>query len=178
MIQLIFVLIGAFQSADNVLVMTGGPDYATHVIGLEIFYNAYVYLRFGVAIAIAWILGFFLIGLTMFQMKRILQMNFTTAEASNMPIILKSEKRQSRTRIVHIVLYTMLALGAVTMVYPFLLMTSGSFKSKVDVQDLSIIPKYFYKDEVLFKKYVEAKYNESIAEYSSATGDEVQNFRA
>ena len=82
MIQLIFVLIGAFQSADNVLVMTGGgPDYATHVIGLEIFYNAYVYLRFGVAIAIAWILGFFLIGLTMFQMKRISQMNFTTAES-------------------------------------------------------------------------------------------------
>ena len=82
MIQLIFVLIGAFQSADNVLVMTaGGPDHATHVIGLEIFYDAYVYLRFGVAIAIAWILGFFLIGLTMFQMKRISRMTFTTAEA-------------------------------------------------------------------------------------------------
>lgn len=82
MIQLIFVLIGAFQSADNVLVMTaGGPDHATHVIGLEIFYDAYVYLRFGVAIAIAWILGFFLIGLTMFQMKRISRMNFTTAKS-------------------------------------------------------------------------------------------------
>ena len=82
MIQLIFVLIGAFQSADNVLVMTaGGPDYATHVIGLEIFYDAYVYLRFGVAIAIAWILGFFLIGLTMFQMKRISRMSFTTAKS-------------------------------------------------------------------------------------------------
>jgi ABC-type sugar transport system permease subunit/ABC-type glycerol-3-phosphate transport system substrate-binding protein len=82
MIQLIFVLIGAFQSADNVLVMTaGGPDLATHVIGLEIFYGAYVYLRFGVAIAIAWILGFFLIGLTMFQMKRISRMSFTTASS-------------------------------------------------------------------------------------------------
>ena len=82
MIQLIFVLIGAFQSADNVLVMTaGGPDHATHVIGLEIFYDAYVYLRFGVAIAIAWILGFFLIGLTMFQMKRISRMSFTTAKS-------------------------------------------------------------------------------------------------
>ncbi|RCL34806.1 MAG: extracellular solute-binding protein [Puniceicoccaceae bacterium] len=82
MIQLIFVLIGAFQSADNVLVMTaGGPDHATHVIGLEIFYDAYVYLRFGVAIAIAWILGFFLIGLTMFQMKRISRMTFTTAKS-------------------------------------------------------------------------------------------------
>ena len=80
LIQLIFVLIGAFQSADNVLVMTGGgPDYATHVIGLEIFYNAYVYLRFGTAIAVAWLLGFLLIALTMFQMKRISRMNFTTA---------------------------------------------------------------------------------------------------
>ena len=80
LIQFIFVLIGTFQSADNVLVMTGGgPDYATHVVGLEIFYNAYVYLRFGVAIAIAWVLGFLLVGLTMFQMRRISRMSFSTA---------------------------------------------------------------------------------------------------
>jgi len=80
LIQLIFVLIGTFQSADNVLVMTGGgPDYATHVVGLEIFYNAYVYLRFGAAVAIAWILGLVLIGLTMLQMKRISRMSYTTA---------------------------------------------------------------------------------------------------
>ena len=82
MIKLIFVLIGTFQSADNVLVMTGGgPDYATHVIGLEIFYNAYVYLRFGAAIAIAWILGFILIGMTMFQMRHLSNMTFTTASS-------------------------------------------------------------------------------------------------
>jgi multiple sugar transport system permease protein len=80
LIQLIFVLIGTFQSADNVLVMTGGgPDYATHVVGLEIFYNAYVYLRFGAAVAIAWILGLVLIGLTMLQMRRISRMTYTTA---------------------------------------------------------------------------------------------------
>ncbi len=80
LIQLIFVLIGSFQSADNVLVMTGGgPDYATNVVGLEIFYNAYVYLRFGTAIAIAWLLGFLLVGMTMFQMRRIARMEFKTA---------------------------------------------------------------------------------------------------
>lgn len=80
LIQLIFVLIGSFQSADNVLIMTGGgPDYATNVVGLEIFYNAYVYLRFGSAIAIAWLLGFLLVALTMFQMRRIARMRFTTA---------------------------------------------------------------------------------------------------
>ena len=80
LIQLIFVLIGSFQSADQMLVMTGGgPNNATHVVGLEIFYNAYVYLRFGTAIAIAWILGFLLIGLTMIQMRRISRMSFTSA---------------------------------------------------------------------------------------------------
>jgi multiple sugar transport system permease protein len=77
LIQLIFVLIGAFQSTDNVLIMTGGgPGDATNVIGLEIFYSAYVYLQFGTAVAIAWILGFLLIGLTMLQMKRISRMEF------------------------------------------------------------------------------------------------------
>ncbi len=82
LIQLIFVLIGTFQSADNVLVMTGGgPDYATNVVGLEIFYNAYVYLRFGAAVAIAWILGLVLIGLTMLQMRRISRMSYVTAES-------------------------------------------------------------------------------------------------
>ena len=75
------MLIGAFQSADNVLVMTGGgPGNATNVIGLEIFYNAYVYLKFGTAIAMAWMLGFLLIGLTMFQMKRISNMSFTAGD--------------------------------------------------------------------------------------------------
>ena len=47
---------------------------------LEIFYNAYVYLKFGTAIAMAWVLGFLLIGLTMFQMKRISRMNFTAGD--------------------------------------------------------------------------------------------------
>lgn len=80
LIQLIFVLIASFQSADQMLVMTGGgPNNATHVVGLEIFYNAYVYLRFGTAIAIAWVLGFLLIGLTMIQMRRISRMSFTSA---------------------------------------------------------------------------------------------------
>jgi ABC-type sugar transport system permease subunit len=80
LIQLIFSLIGAFQAADYVLVMTGGgPDNATNVIGLEIFYNAYVYLRFGTATAMAWMLGFILIAFTVFQMRRISRMTFATA---------------------------------------------------------------------------------------------------
>jgi multiple sugar transport system permease protein len=82
-IQLIFALIGALQAADAVLVMTGGgPGDATNVIGLEIFYNAYVYLWFGIATAMAWVLGFLLIGFTVFQMRRLSSMTFRAAETA------------------------------------------------------------------------------------------------
>ena len=81
LINLIFALIGAFQAADTVLVMTaGGPNGATNVIGLEIFFNAFMFQRFGVATAMAWMLGFLLIGFTVFQMKRLSRMTFITAK--------------------------------------------------------------------------------------------------
>ena len=83
-----------FQSADNVLVMTGGgPDGATNVIGLEIFTNAYVYMKFGIAVAIAWILGFLLIGLTMLQMRRISKMSLQPLKVKIMSVVLKTERK-------------------------------------------------------------------------------------
>jgi len=95
-----------------------------------------------------------------------------------MPVILPSEKRQFRSRLVYLVLYVSLALGSLSMVYPFLLMASGSFKSRVDVQDLDLLPRFIHDDTMLFRKYVEAKYSERIVEYRSATGDDARNFRA
>ena len=95
-----------------------------------------------------------------------------------MPVILPSEKRQFRSRLVYFVLYVSLALGSLSMVYPFLLMASGSFKSRVDVQDLDLVPRFIHDDTMLFRKYVEAKYSERIVEYRSATGDDARNFRA
>lgn len=81
LIQLIFSLIASFQSAtDFVMVMTGGgPDRATHVVGLEIFLKAYVFLEFGLATAMGWIVAFVLLSLTVFQMSRLSKMTFTTA---------------------------------------------------------------------------------------------------
>ena len=82
-----------------------------------------------------------------------------------MPVILPSEKGQLRSRLVYFVLYASLAMGSLTMVYPFLLMASGSLKSRVDVQDLDLVPRFIHDDALLFRKYVEAKYNERIEEY-------------
>jgi multiple sugar transport system permease protein len=68
---------GAFQSSQNILIMTGGgPNGSTEVAALHIFYEAFMFLNFGPATAMAWILGFMLIGFTLLQLRRLNQMEF------------------------------------------------------------------------------------------------------
>lgn len=72
-INLVGATIGAFKIMEPILVQTGGgPDNATYTIGLEVWYNAFMYLKFGYATAAAWLMGALLIGLTVYQL-RILQ---------------------------------------------------------------------------------------------------------
>lgn len=81
-ISFVGALIGAFKASDFILAMTGGgPADATMVLELKIFYDAFVYLRFGPATAMAWILGFMLLGFTVYQMKRLSRMQFKAAES-------------------------------------------------------------------------------------------------
>jgi multiple sugar transport system permease protein len=75
-----------------------------------------------------------------------------------MPVISPIGRRSLHIRIVLITMYVLLTLGAVTMVYPFLLMISGSFKSEVDTESLNIVPAYWFDDEILYRKYLEARY--------------------
>ncbi|MGQ9454813.1 MAG: ABC transporter permease subunit [Armatimonadota bacterium] len=55
-------------------------------------------------------------------------------------------------------LYVALSAGAVTMVYPFLLMLASSITSGADVNSYMIIPRYLYDDDALFPKYAEDRY--------------------
>ncbi|HEY3298124.1 MAG TPA: ABC transporter permease subunit, partial [Armatimonadota bacterium] len=55
-------------------------------------------------------------------------------------------------------LYIALTIGALTMVYPFLVMLSTSIRSGVDLNDYSVVPRYLYDDATLFAKYAEIKY--------------------
>lgn len=76
-IQFIGAFIGASQSAGFILVMTfGGPGEATKVAGLHIFEKAYVMLRFGTAITMAWLLGTAMLVFTAIQLKRLSRMEF------------------------------------------------------------------------------------------------------
>lgn len=79
-INFVGAFIGAFKAMENVFIMTGGgPNYSTQVIGLDIWYNAFMYLKFGFATSEAWIMGSMLIGFTMYQLRILKDIRFSAA---------------------------------------------------------------------------------------------------
>ncbi len=76
-INFIGAVMGAFQASQNILIMTaGGPNAITEVAALRIFYQAFMFLQFGPATAMAWILGSLLVGFALIQLKRLSRMEF------------------------------------------------------------------------------------------------------
>ena len=88
MINFVGAMIGAIRgSGGYILAMTGGGPYTetggvTEVIGLRLFYITFGHLQFGVGAAMAWIVGAMLIGFTVFQLKRLSNVEFRVAETS------------------------------------------------------------------------------------------------
>jgi len=81
LINLTGAVAAAFHGATNILIMTGGgPNGATEVTSLLIFFEAFTRLRFGHATAMAWIIGSMLIGITVIQLQRLSRMEFKTAK--------------------------------------------------------------------------------------------------
>ena len=82
LINLLGVFIGGFKAMENIFVLTGGgPLYSTQTMGLEIWSNAFMFLKFGYATAAAWVMGAILIGFTLIQVKSLLKMRFSTAKS-------------------------------------------------------------------------------------------------
>lgn len=78
-INFIGVFIGSwYSSADTVLALTGGGA-GTEVAGLHIWYKAFTYLNFGQATSMAWMLGFMLIGFTVYQLQMLSKIEFRAA---------------------------------------------------------------------------------------------------
>lgn len=82
LINFIGAFIGSFHAMQNVFVMTGGgPANSTMVLGIHIWTNAFLYLRFGYATAMAWVLGSVLIGFTVMQLRMLKRVEFRAAHA-------------------------------------------------------------------------------------------------
>ncbi|MEI6563524.1 MAG: carbohydrate ABC transporter permease [bacterium] len=94
-----------------------------------------------------------------------------------MPIVSQIGRRHWKTRLLIGLMYGLLLAGAVSMVYPFLLMLAGSSKSSVDAADQAIIPSFISDDIALYQKHIEGVFNESLAQMRWAYGAEAATFQ-
>ncbi len=67
-------------------------------------------------------------------------------------------RKRPRARIAMATLYLLLSLGAITTLYPFVLMVSTGLKGPTDQADTSIVPKYVTSDDELLTKYIDDRY--------------------
>ncbi len=86
-----------------------------------------------------------------------------------MSLVGKVGRKRPRARVAMLVLYAILTLGALTTIYPFILMVSTGFKGATDQNDNKLIPTYWsviesrdeagvLKPESLLGKYIDDKY--------------------
>ena len=80
LINFVGAFIATFQSMGSIFLLTfGGPGKETMVMGMAIWTEAYVNLRFSLATSYAWILGSLLIGFTYLQLRILRRVDFRQA---------------------------------------------------------------------------------------------------
>jgi multiple sugar transport system permease protein len=80
LINFVGAFIGAFMANQNIFVMTGGgPANKTLVMSLDIYLRGFLFLKFGQATAISWLMGALLIGFTIYQLRILRDVRFTSA---------------------------------------------------------------------------------------------------
>lgn len=94
-----------------------------------------------------------------------------------MGIISRIDRRAPKTRILLAVFYILLCLGALSMLYPFALMISGSGCSNVDSAEVRLVPQYLYDDLMLYRKTVDGIFNEKIVNLQSVYDLNLINFQ-
>ncbi len=90
-----------------------------------------------------------------------------------MPIISHVGSKSIRVRAVYGTLFVVLLIGAASMIYPLILMLTGSVKSAADCNDMTAYPPYWFEELPLFQKYAESKYNGSLDQAEIQWGQRV-----
>jgi len=67
--------------------------------------------------------------------------------------------RSPKIRALYATIYSVLILGAITMIAPFLIMLSGSLEPRTQVGDTLFFPTYLVEDAPLWERYLETKYH-------------------
>ena len=93
-----------------------------------------------------------------------------------MAIISAIGRKSPYIRFLYFSIYSLLILGTLTMVYPFLLMVSGSTKSAVDIKYFDVVPQFLYDNLWLYRKHTEGLFNEKIGSYNRSYGKNSTSF--
>ncbi len=75
-----------------------------------------------------------------------------------MTIILQTERRHWTTRLLYVAMYLVVIAGALTMLYPCLIMISGSVKCRQDFDQFEVIPSFLTDEKLLFRKFEASRY--------------------
>jgi multiple sugar transport system permease protein len=85
-----------------------------------------------------------------------------------MPIISAIGRKHWKVRFLFLGMYAFLVVGAATMVYPFLLMLSGSTKSAMDIKFFDAFPRFMRDRDWMYAKHLEGLFNERILNLQTA----------
>lgn len=80
-----------------------------------------------------------------------------------MPLVGQVGRKRPRARLAMLVLYLVLAVGALTTLYPFAIMVSTGLKGPTDQNTLDLVPAYFSDESVLTEKYLDDKYSGNLS---------------
>ena len=95
-----------------------------------------------------------------------------------MAIISRIGRKSFKVRALYLGMYAFLVLGAASMVYPFLLMISGSTKGAVDTKYFDAVPQFLRDDTWLYRKHIESLFNERMGDRNVAYGEDATAFDA
>ena len=87
-----------------------------------------------------------------------------------MPVLIKVERKSMMGILLQAGVTLALVVGGLTMVYPFLLMVSGSVRSEMDVAEMDVVPEYLRDDTVLVRKFLEMKYCHDVSTMNRMRG--------
>ncbi len=95
-----------------------------------------------------------------------------------MPILSPIGRRAPQTRALVAGMYVLLLAGSATMVWPLLQMVGGSLRGAADQREQTLVPAYLRDDAALWRRYVEALFNESLDLAAANLGVEAVSFES
>ena len=93
-----------------------------------------------------------------------------------MAILSPVEAKSFKGRLIHAAIILLLTVGGATMVYPFVIMISGSLRSEIDASELTVVPRYLIDDQELYRKFLETKYGQDILALGRSHGLNAYSF--